>query len=148
MRRFLLPFFVVALFGAAPLRAENLAYQNLAYHLGQLTAAQRDDLMQHLDRYAAVEVFLKACGRPPALEARFRRLVAGCVRPDSLDTLAGAYRRALASRAHLRWDCHSEAGRRMIERCEASIRTTAEEVGRLCRQAREAADISRRASSP
>lgn len=143
MRRSVLPLVIVALVGAAPLRAENLAY-----HLGQLTSSQRDDLMQRLERYAAVEVFLKACGRPPALEARFRRLVAGCVRPDSLDTLAGAYRRALASRAHLRWDCDSDAGRRMIERCEASIRSTAEEVERLCRQAREAADVSRRASSP
>ena len=145
MRRLLLALSLLALACAtAPVRAEP----NLSYHLGQLTAAQRDDLMQRLERYAAIEVFLKACGRPPALESRFRQLVAGCVRPDALETLAVSYRRAIASRAHLRWDCESEAGRRMIERCETSIRTTTEEVGRLCRQAREAADISRRAASP
>jgi hypothetical protein len=103
-----------------------------AYHLGLLNDAQRAELLRRVDSYAVVEVFLKACGRPPALERRFRRIVAGCIRADSIETLASLYRRAIASRANLRWDCVSASGRSMIAKSEDAIRLTVADIARLC----------------
>jgi hypothetical protein len=103
------------------------------YHLGMLSEAQRADLFRRIDSYAVVEVFLNACGRRPALESRVRRIVAGCIRAASLNTITAHYRQALASRAALRWDCHSANGRRMIARSEHAIRLTIADLSRYCR---------------
>lgn len=105
-----------------------------AYHLELLSASQRADLLRRVDSYAVVEVFLRSCGRPPALESRLRRIVTGCIRQDSVDTLASHFRRALAARAALRWDCRSANGRRMIARSEHAIRLTVTDLTRLCRR--------------
>ncbi|MBL8571424.1 MAG: hypothetical protein JNK84_20300 [Phreatobacter sp.] len=124
---------------AAPAAAQSIppAAQGVAhgdYHLGLLNDSQRADLMRRLDSYAVVEVFLRACGRPPALERRIRHIVSGCIRPDSIETLAGHYRRAVASRENLRWDCVSTGGRQMIEKSETAIRLTVADLTRLCRR--------------
>ncbi|MDP3546449.1 MAG: hypothetical protein Q8S29_09745, partial [Phreatobacter sp.] len=84
-----------------------------AFSLDLLSPAQRTDVMKRVDSYALVEVFLRACGRPPALESRFRRAAAGCIQPQTIPTLTGQYRRALSARGGLRWDCRSANGRRM-----------------------------------
>lgn len=105
-----------------------------AYSLDLLSPAQRADLSKRVESYAVVEVFLRACGRPPALEARFRRVASGCIRADTIRTLTGEYRRAISARAGLRWDCRSAAGRRMIARSEHAIRLTFADLGRLCRR--------------
>jgi hypothetical protein len=104
-----------------------------SYHLGLLNDSQRTELMSRIDRYAVVEVFLRACGRPPALERQVRRAITGCIRQDSIETLAGHYRRAISSRANLRWDCVSASGRQMIEKSETAIRLTVAEITQLCR---------------
>jgi hypothetical protein len=125
--------------GALPVAAQTVEPASAqrpthgAYHLGLLSEPQRAELLRRVDSYAVVEVFLKACGRPPALESRFRRLVAGCIRADSIQTLASLYRRAVASRANLRWDCVSTSGRTMIARSEEAIRLTVADIARLCR---------------
>lgn len=104
------------------------------YSLDLLSPAQRDDVMKRVDSYALVEVFLRACGRPPALESRFRRAAAGCIQPQTIATLTSQYRRAMSARAGLRWDCRSANGRRMIARSEHAIRLTFTDLGRLCRR--------------
>ncbi len=104
------------------------------YRLEMLSSDQRQQLLQHVERYAVVEAFLKACGRRPALETRFRRLVQGCIHAQSVNTIAGHFRRAVSSRARLRWDCTSPDGRRMIARTEQAIQATAADVSRLCRR--------------
>jgi hypothetical protein len=123
---------ILAAIAAAPARAEG----GQGYHLGMLPETYRSQLMQRVDSYALVETFLKACGRPPALESRLRRLVRGCIAPSTVNTLAQAYRRALAARAHHRWDCVSASGRQMIARSEHAIRLTVADVTRLCRAGR------------
>lgn len=115
-----------------PPAAQGITHGN--YHLGLLNDSQRADLIRRLDSYAVVEVFLRACGRPPALEHRVRHIVSGCIRQDSIETLAGHYRRAIASRASLRWDCVSIGGRQMIEKSENAIRLTVADLTRLCRR--------------
>jgi hypothetical protein len=133
---FLAAALVLAALPAAAQTAEPASVQRPthgAYHLGLLSEPQRTELLRRIDSYAVVEVFLKACGRPPALESRFRRLVAGCIRADSVETLAGLYRRAIASRANLRWDCVSPSGRSMIAKSEDAIRLTVADIARLCR---------------
>ncbi|QCK84775.1 hypothetical protein E8L99_02750 [Phreatobacter aquaticus] len=117
---------------ATPARAEG----QQAYHLGMLPETYRGQLMQRVDSYALVETFLKACGRPPALESRLRRLVRGCIEPATVNMLAQHYRRALAARAHHRWDCVSASGRQMIARSEDAIRLTVADVTRLCQTPR------------
>jgi hypothetical protein len=112
--------------------AQQMSHGN--YHLGLLNDSQRGDLMRRLDSYAVVEVFLSACGRPPALERRIRHIVSGCIRQDSIETLARHYRRAIASRANLNWDCVSTGGRQMIEKSENAIRLTVADLTRLCRR--------------
>lgn len=104
------------------------------YRLEMLSSDQRRQLLEHVERYAIVEAFLKACGRRPALENRFRRLVQGCIHAQSVNTIAGHFRRAVSSRARLRWDCTSADGRRMIARTEQAIQATAADVSRLCRR--------------
>ena len=121
-----------ALAVATPAHAEG----EQGYHLGMLPETYRGQLMQRIDSYALVETFLKACGRPPALESRLRRLVRGCVAPSAVNTLAQHYRRALAARAHHRWDCVSASGRQMIARSEDAIRLTVADVTRLCQTPR------------
>ncbi|MGU9978582.1 hypothetical protein ACJ4V0_00940 [Phreatobacter sp. HK31-P] len=105
-----------------------------AFSLNLLSPAQRADVMKRVDSYALVEVFLRACGRPPALESRFRRAAAGCIQPQTITTLTGQYRRALSARGGLRWDCRSANGRRMIARSEHAIRLTFTDLNRLCRR--------------
>ena len=105
-----------------------------AYSLDLLSPSQREDVMKRVDSYALVEVFLRACGRPPELESRFRGAAAGCIQPQTIATLTGQYRRALAARAALRWDCRSANGRRMIARSEHAIRLTFTDLNRLCRR--------------
>lgn len=105
-----------------------------AYSLDLLSPSQREDLMKRVDSYALVEVFLRACGRPPALESRFRRAAAGCIQPQTITTLTSQYRRAIAARSALRWDCRSANGRRMIARSEHAIRMTFTDLNRLCRR--------------
>jgi hypothetical protein len=115
-----------------PPAAQGVSHGN--YHLGLLNDSQRAELMRRLDSYAVVEVFLRACGRPPALERRVRHIISGCIRQDSIETLAGHYRRAIASRESLRWDCVSTGGRQMIEKSENAIRLTVADLTRLCRR--------------
>ena len=104
------------------------------YHLDMLSAAQRSELFRRIDSYALVEVFLNSCGRRPALERRLRRIVAGCIRQSSVNTIAAHYRRALAARAALRWDCRSSVNRPMIARSEHAIHATVTDIARLCRR--------------
>ncbi|WP_296577665.1 hypothetical protein [Phreatobacter sp.] len=106
------------------------------FGLALLSPGQHADVMKRVESYAQLETFLKACGRPPALESRFRRLVRGCIEPATVNTLAQHFRRALAVRAHYRWDCVSASGRQMIARSEEAIRTTVADVTRLCQIAR------------
>lgn len=106
------------------------------FGLALLSPGQHADVMKRVESYAVLETFLKACGRPPALESRLRRLVRGCIEPATVNTLAQHFRRALAVRAHYRWDCVSSGGRQMITRSENAIRTTAADVTSLCRIAR------------
>jgi len=106
------------------------------YGLALLSPAQHSDVMKRVESYAVLETFLKACGRPPALESRLRRLVRGCIEPATVNTLAQHFRRALAARAHHRWDCVSSSGRQMITRSEEAIRMTVADVTRLCRVSR------------
>lgn len=124
---------LVAIAAASPAAAQS-APSGGAYSLDLLTPAQRADLSKRVDSYAVVEVFLRACGRPPALETRFRRVASGCIRADTVRILTAEYRRAIAARAGLRWDCRSPAGRRMIARSEQAIRLTFADLGRLCRR--------------
>lgn len=104
------------------------------YRLEMLSADQRRQLLEHVERYAIVEAFLKACGRRPALESRFRQIVRGCIHSQSVNTIASHFRRAVSSRAGLRWDCTSPDGRRMIARTEQAIQATVADVSRLCRR--------------
>lgn len=104
------------------------------YRLEMLSSDQRRLLLEHVERYAIVEAFLKACGRRPALENRFRRIVQGCIHSQSVNTIAGHFRRAVSTRARLRWDCSSADGRRMIARTEQAIQATVADVSRLCRR--------------
>jgi hypothetical protein len=118
---------------ATPARAQATQMHG-AFSLDLLSPAQREDVMKRVDSYALVEVFLRACGRPPALENRFRRAAAGCIQPQTIATLTSQYRRAISARAGLRWDCRSANGRRMIARSEHAIRLTFTDLGRLCRR--------------
>lgn len=104
------------------------------YRLEMLSSDQRKQLLDHVERYAIVEAFLKACGRRPALESRFRQIVRGCIHSQSVNTIASHFRRAVSSRARLRWDCTSADGRRMIARTEQAIQATVADVSRLCRR--------------
>jgi hypothetical protein len=106
------------------------------FGLALLSPGQHADVMRRVESYAVLETFLKACGRPPALESRMRRLVRGCIEPATVNSLARHFRRALAARAHQRWDCVSSSGRQMITRSEEAIRMTVADVTRLCRMAR------------
>ncbi|MGQ3354672.1 MAG: hypothetical protein ACT6XY_15330 [Phreatobacter sp.] len=106
------------------------------FGLALLSPGQHADVMKRVESYAVLETFLKACGRPPALEVRLRRLVRGCIEPATVNTLAQHFRRAVAARAHHRWDCVSSSGRQMISRSEEAIRMTVADVTRLCRVAR------------
>ena len=126
---------VIAGAPAGPARAESRPSGG-GYGLALLSPAQHADVMKRVESYAVLETFLKACGRPPALESRLRRLVRGCIEPATVNTLAQHFRRALAARAHHRWDCVSSSGRQMITRSEEAIRMTVADVTRLCRVAR------------
>lgn len=119
----------------SPARAEGRPSGG-GFGLALLSPGQHADVMKRVDSYALLETFLKACGRPPALESRFRRLVRGCIEPGTVNTLAQHFRRSLAARAHHRWDCVSASGRQMIARSEEAIRTTVADVTRLCQIAR------------
>jgi hypothetical protein len=127
--------FCVILCGAQA-RAESRPSGGV-YGLALLSPGQQADVMKRVESYAVLETFLRACGRPPALESRLRRLVRGCIEPGTVNTLAQQFRRALAARAHHRWDCVSASGRQMITRSEDAIRATVADVTRLCRGARQ-----------
>lgn len=104
------------------------------YSLSMLTEPQREEVMRRVDAYARIETFLKACGRPPGLESRFRRAAAGCVASQSMNVLAAEFRRSLARRSGFRWDCHSAAGRQMIARSEAAIAKSFADLAEACRR--------------
>ncbi|QCI64418.1 hypothetical protein [Phreatobacter stygius] len=112
----------------APARAQSQG----TYRLDMLTAGQKDQLFQRVDRYALVESFLTACGRPPALELRVRRIVRGCVAPNSLEVVAAHFRRSLAARSAARWNCETDEARRMIARSEQTLRLAFDDLARAC----------------
>lgn len=136
MRRFsLLPIACLAgLLALAPVATTPAAAQSGGYSLDMLTEHQRGEVMRRVDSYALLETFLKACGRPPRLEARFRRTAAGCVAPQSMNVLAAEFRRSLARRAGFRWDCVSAGGRRMIARSEEAIAKSFADLAQVCRR--------------
>ncbi|MCZ8313268.1 hypothetical protein [Phreatobacter sp.] len=136
MRRFsLLPIASLAgLIALALVTTKPAAAQSSGYSFDMLTDHQRGEVMRRVDSYALLETFLKACGRPPRLEARFRRTAAGCVTPQSMSILAAEFRRSLARRAGFRWDCHSAGGRRMIARSEEAIARSFADLSQVCRR--------------
>jgi len=126
--------FLAGLVAFALVATTPAASQSAGYSLDMLTEHQRGEVMRRVDSYALLETFLKACGRPPRLEARFRRTAAGCVAPQSMGVLAAEFRRSLARRAGFRWDCHSADGRRMIARSEEAISRSFADLAQVCRR--------------
>ena len=111
-----------------PVRAGDHA----PYRLDMLTAEQKALLLQRIDRYALVESFLAACGRPPELERRVRAIVRGCVERRAIELVANHFRRSLAARATARWNCESEETRRRIRLSEETLKQALADLKRAC----------------
>ena len=103
------------------------------YRLDMLTAEQKALLLQRIDRYALVESFLAACGRPPELERRVRAIVRGCVDRRAIELAASHFRRSLAARATARWNCENEDTRRRIRLSEEALKQALADLKRACR---------------
>lgn len=125
-----LPLVLIWLFAAAcPVRAGD----HEPYRMDMLSAEQKALLLQRIDRYALVESFLTACGRPPELERRVRAIVQGCVERRAVEIVAGHFRRSLAARAGARWNCESADTRRRITLSEEALKQALAELKRACR---------------